>query len=148
MAYAYRFLPLFTISSHPRWCRLTATYICFRFFRSSLSLVVSDFFPLNFTCCCLVAKLCPTLCNPMDCQAPLSMRFPRQDYRSGLLFPSPGDLPNPGIEPWSPALAGGFFSAEPPGKPKLHTQCHIQQPKILVVSIQTEFENSNSSNKN
>ena len=142
------FFPLFTISSHPRWCRLTATDICFRFFRSSLSLAVSDFFPLNFTCCCLVAKLCPTLCNPMDCQAPLSMRFPRQDYRSGLLFPSPGDLPNPGIEPWSPALAGGLFSAEPPGKPKLHTQCHIQQPKILVVSIQTEFENSNSSNKN
>ena len=110
MAYAYRFLPYLKSALILSWCRLTATDICFRFFRSSLSLVVSDFFPLNFTCCCLVAKLCPTLCNPMDCQAPLSMRFPRQDYRSGLLFPSPGDLPNPGIEPWSPALAGGFFT--------------------------------------
>ena len=38
------------------------------------------------------------------CQAPLSLGFPRQEYWSGLPFPSPGDLPNPGIEPRSPAL--------------------------------------------
>ena len=50
-------------------------------------------------------------------QAPLSMGFPRQEYWSGLPLPSPGDLPNPGIEPMSPALAGGFFTTEPPGKP-------------------------------
>ena len=42
-------------------------------------------------------------------QVPLSMEFSRQDYWSGLPFPSPGDLPNPGIEPASPAWAGGFF---------------------------------------
>ena len=42
-------------------------------------------------------------------QAPLSVGFPRQEYCSGLPFPSPRDLPNPGIEPRSPALAGGFF---------------------------------------
>ena len=42
-------------------------------------------------------------------QAPLLMGFPRQEYRSRLPFPSPGDLPDPGIEPASPALAGGFF---------------------------------------
>ena len=47
------------------------------------------------------------------CQAPLSMGFPRQEYWNGLLFPSPEDLPDPGIELWSPALAGGFFTAEP-----------------------------------
>ena len=41
---------------------------------------------------------------PVACQARLSMGFPRQEYRSGLLFPSPGALPNPGIEPTSPAL--------------------------------------------
>ena len=52
------------------------------------------------------------------CQAPLSMGFPRQEYWSGLSFPSPGDLPNSGIEPASPALADGFFTTEPPGKPK------------------------------
>ena len=51
------------------------------------------------------------------CQAPLSMGFPRQKYWSGLLFPSPGDLADPGIEPASPALAGEFFTTEPPGKP-------------------------------
>ena len=47
------------------------------------------------------------------CQAPLSIRFPRQEYRNGLPWPPPGDLPDPGIEPTSllfPALAGGFFT--------------------------------------
>ena len=46
-------------------------------------------------------------------QAPLSMGFSRQQYWSGLPFPTPGDLPNPGIEPASPALAGKFFITEP-----------------------------------
>ena len=50
-------------------------------------------------------------------QAPLSMGFPRQEYWSGLPFPSPGNLPNPGIKPIFSALAGGFFTTEPPGKP-------------------------------
>ena len=53
-------------------------------------------------------------------QALLSMEFSRQEYWSELLFPSPGDPPNPGKEPEflaSPALAGGFFTTEPPGKP-------------------------------
>ena len=50
-------------------------------------------------------------------QAALSMEFSRQEHWSGLSVPTPGDLPNPGIEtvsPVSPALAGGFFAAEPP----------------------------------
>ena len=53
-------------------------------------------------------------------QAPLPMGFPRQEYWNGLSFPPPGDLPDPGIEPESPAsaaLAGRFFMAEPPAKP-------------------------------
>ena len=50
-------------------------------------------------------------------QTPLSMGFPRQEYWSGLLFPSPGDLSDPGTELVSPALAGRFFATEPPGKP-------------------------------
>ena len=50
-------------------------------------------------------------------QAPLSMGFPRQEYWGTLPFPSLGDLPNPGVEAASPALADGFFTAEPPGKP-------------------------------
>ena len=48
------------------------------------------------------------------------MRFPRQEYWSGFPFPSPGDLPDPGIEPAAPALAGGFFTPEPTGKPTLN----------------------------
>ena len=50
-------------------------------------------------------------------QAPLSLGFPRQEYWSGLPVPSPGDLPDPGMESGTPALAGGFFITEPPGKP-------------------------------
>ena len=50
-------------------------------------------------------------------QAPLPMGFPRQGHRSGFPFPSLGCLPDPGIEPVSPALAGEFFTTEPPGKP-------------------------------
>ena len=45
-------------------------------------------------------------------QPPLSMEFSRKEYWSGLPFPPPGDLPNPGIKPTSPALAGEFFTAE------------------------------------
>ena len=50
-------------------------------------------------------------------QAPSSMGFSRQEYWSGLPFPSPGDLPNPGIEPRSPALQADALTSEPPGKP-------------------------------
>ena len=50
-------------------------------------------------------------------QAPLSMGFSRQEYWSGLPFPFPGDLPNPGIEPGSPTLQADALSSEPPGKP-------------------------------
>ena len=49
-------------------------------------------------------------------QAPLSLGFSRQEYWSGLPFPSPGDLPNPGIEPGSPALQADSLPSEPPGK--------------------------------
>ena len=58
------------------------------------------------------------LCNPMNCvvhQAPLSMEL-SLEYCSGLPFPSPGDLPNPGIEPRSPALQVNSLPTEPPGK--------------------------------
>ena len=48
-------------------------------------------------------------------QAPLSMTFTRQEYWSGLPFPSPGDPPDPQTEPSSPALAGRLFTTEPPG---------------------------------
>ena len=67
-------------------------------------------------------------------QAPLSMEFSRQEYWSGLPFPSPGYLLHPGIKPVSvasPALAGRFFTTEQPGKPQI--------PKVIcsLVSIYT-----------
>ena len=52
-------------------------------------------------------------------QAPLSMRFPRQEYWNRLPFPTPGDLPNLGIKPVSPALVYGLFKTVPSGKPIL-----------------------------
>ena len=52
--------------------------------------------------------------------ASLSMRFPRQVYWNGFPFPSPGDLSDPGIEPVSPTLTGGFFTTEPPRKLNIH----------------------------
>ena len=62
---------------------------------------------------------CLTLCNPMDCthQASLPMEFSRQEYWSGLPFPFPGDLPNPGIEPRSPAMQADSLPSELPAKP-------------------------------
>ena len=51
------------------------------------------------------------------CQTPLSMGFSRQEYWNGLPLPSPGDLPDPGIEPGSPALQADSLPFEPPGKP-------------------------------
>ena len=63
---------------------------------------------------------CPTLCDPMDCSPARLLcpwNFSRQEYWSGLPFPYPQNLPNSGIEPVSSALAGGFSTTDPPGKP-------------------------------
>ena len=71
---------------------------------------------LLFSC-----KSCPSLFTTLWTvapQVPLSVGFPRQEYWCGLPFPSPGSLSNTGIELVSPALAGGLFITESPGKPK------------------------------
>ena len=67
----------------------------------------------------LVTPLCPTLCDlwPEAHQAPLSMGFSSQDYWSGLPFPSPGDLPYPGVESGFPSLQADSLPSESPGKP-------------------------------
>ena len=66
-----------------------------------------------------VPQSCPTLCDPWTVahQAPPSMGFSRQEYWIGLPFPSPGDLPDPGIEPRSPTLQADALTSAPPGKP-------------------------------
>ena len=69
--------------------------------------------------CCCYHQFCPAssfVTWTVAHQAPLSMGFSRQEYWNGLPFPSQGYLPNPGMEPVSPALAGGFFTTEPPQK--------------------------------
>ena len=81
-------------------------------------------------CVCLVTQLYPTLCNPMDSCPPGSSVHGifQVSYWSQLLFPIPGDLPNPGIEPASPespALAGGFFTTAPPEKPQNYDCCCV-----------------------
>ena len=65
----------------------------------------------------LVTHLCLTLCDPMTValQAPLSREFSQQEHWSGLPFPSPENLPDPGIEPRYPALHADCLSSEPPG---------------------------------
>ena len=63
----------------------------------------------------------------MDYSLPGSTGFPRQEYWNGLPFPSPGDLPDPGIEPVSPespVLTGGFFTTKPPEKLKPKVNCY------------------------
>ena len=62
-------------------------------------------------------------------QAPLSMGFSRQEYWSGLPFPSPGDLPDPGIEPRSPTLQADALTSDPPGKPLCK--------KLAIINIST-----------
>ena len=65
-------------------------------------------------------------------QAPLSMGFSRQEYWSRLPFPSPGDLPDPGIEPRSPALEADALTSEPPGKPMTNLDCILKSRDIAL----------------
>ena len=87
---------------------------------------LSFMFAIARVCVCVCVCACAlSLSNSetpwtVACQAPLSMEFSRQEYWSGLPFPSPGDLSNPGIKPTSfvsLALADRFFTTLPPGKP-------------------------------
>ena len=100
----------------------------------------------------LVAQSCLTLCNPQTIgrQAPLSLEFSRQEYWSEVLFPPLEYLPNPGIELMSrvsPALAGRFFTTEPPGNKSnyghVEFEClwdlqgeDIQQTVVLFTALQ------------
>ena len=68
-------------------------------------------------CVCLVTQLCPTLCDPMDYTLPGSSvhGILQARYWNGLPFPSPGELPNPGIEPRPPAFQADSLPSDPPG---------------------------------
>ena len=90
---------------------LTSPALAVRFFTTSTTWVARILFFILFKyyyCESEVAQSCPTLWNPWTvvCQDPLSVGFSMQEYWNGLPFPSPGDLPDPGIEPRSPKLQG------------------------------------------
>ena len=86
--------------------------------------VLYYFLPLC-CCCCSHQVMSNAFATPWTVahQASLFMGFSRQEYWIGLPFPPPGDLPHPGVEPRSPALADGFFTAEPPGKSSIRHTC-------------------------
>ena len=89
--------------------------------------------------CRSVAHSCPTLLRPSWTaahQAPLSMEFSQQEHWSGLPFPFPGDLPNPGIEPASPALAGRFFAAWEAPSSQYPAFKSLQWPLVLCYGPQ------------
>ena len=92
--------------------------------------------------CVLASQSCLTLCDPMDStarQALLSLGFSRQGYWSGLPFPSPGGLSNPGMEPSFPALWADAFPPEPPGKHVVvyTCQCSLSSPHPPLPSAST-----------
>ena len=72
--------------------------------------------------------------SPASSSPLLPLGFPRQEYWNGLPYPPSGDLPNPGIEPLSAALAGGFFTAEPPGKPQERPPLQMEGFSLTAVS--------------
>ena len=85
----------------------------------------------------LVVQSCPTLFDPWTIthQAPLSMGFPRQEYWNRLPFPSPGNLPDPGIEARSPALLANSLPSEPPRKLILGYCLSYKPLSYLIVII-------------
>ena len=89
-----------------------------------------------------VAQSCPSLCDPMDCiayQASPSMEFSRQEYWSGLPFPSPGHLPDPAIEPVSPALQADALLSEPLAGPKVRRRIWSFQREKRNFTKETRF---------
>ena len=80
------------------------------------------------------AQSCPTLCKPLDCCPPGSSLHPPGKKTGVVSFSPPGDLSDPGLKPKRPALASGFFTTEPPGKP----------PYPEILPFKREGENSSS----
>jgi len=73
------------------------------------------------------------------CQAPPSMGFSRQEYWSGLPFPSPGDLPNPGIKPRSPTLQADYLPSEPSGKPIIINKLYYFKSDYFETFLKLHF---------
>ena len=90
-------------------------------------------------CVCSVTKSCLTLCDPINCSLPGSSVHGISKARilKWVAISSSGNLPDRGIKPTSPTLAGGFFTTEPPGKSQVHSRCSINVGYKYLFS--TEF---------
>ena len=101
-------------------------------------------------CVFLLAQWCLTLCDHMDCSLPGSSvhGISREEQWSGLPFPSPGDLPNPGIEPRSPVLQADSLPAEPQGKPLVCAENAVNSLVMLgqdfIPAVQTRIKKVHS----
>ena len=103
-------------------------------------------------------QLCVILCNPMDCSLPGCSVHRFFQARKRLPFPTPGDLPDPGIQLESPALAGRFFTTKPPGKPFLDfsltcknyntTALEMKQSSVLLKKNQRNQKKKKKKMKN
>ena len=103
--------------------KINGVDIFLEIYSKSVAFIISERLYLHILCVYyvyvyLATKSHPTLCSSTDCSSPgFSVHgISQQEYWTGLPFPSPGDLPNSGVEPASPALAGGFFTTDLPGK--------------------------------
>ena len=98
----------------------------------------------------LVTKSCLTLANPwtVACQAPLSMEFSRQAYWSGLPFPSPGDLPGPGMKLESSALQVDSLQTEAPGNSPEYWGPFLKNDNLDVLSLDRKFINRVKNERN
>ena len=99
----------------------------------------------KYICACVSRSVCACISWlsgipwPVAHLAPLSMKFSRQEYWSGQPFPSLGALPDPGIEPWSPALQVDFLLSEPRGKPNLKANTNASLLVEKQTSLVTKF---------
>ena len=101
----------------------------------------------DFSCVCvLFTQSCPTLCDPMDCSPPGSSVQGVLQARilEWVAIPFSRDLPDSGIEPGSPALAGGFFTTEPPGKPTVDSCCALISVKTSSLHYSSFSGSQNS----
>ena len=131
-------------SLNPFFCANSLSHpVTFRTWHSFLSLLQLQYVLYCcyvFPCCCLVAKvLSDSFATPwtVDCQTPLSMGFPRQEYRRGLPFLSPRDRPNPGIQPVSPVLQTDSSPLSHGGFPFIHV--YIFSSVILTMHAQFHY---------
>ena len=97
-------------------------YLMYRYLCTSISIYPSTYI---YQLSALSYVQLFVILEAVACQTPLSVAFSRQEYWSGLPFPFPGNLPNPGVKPMSPALAGGFFATEPLGKLYQLSECML-----------------------